>query len=139
MKAISINSGFAALIAAGEKTIECRTWQTSHRGELLICSNRDIVSGTIPRHAICLCNLTNVRPFTRKDLDAACMDGAEYQSGLYAWELEPICSVVPFLVRGMPGVFDVDDTLIRRINEDLMTDEEIDETIEKYFTPLITA
>ena len=37
MKAISIDSDYAALIAAGEKTVECRTWKTNYRGELLIC------------------------------------------------------------------------------------------------------
>lgn len=138
MKALSIDSDYAALIAAGEKTIECRTWKTDYRGELLICSNRLIVPGTIPRHAISICNLKNVREFQKSDLDAACLEKKDFQNGLYAWELEPVCSVIPFQVRGMPGLFDVDDSLIHKIDDTSLSEEEMDEIIEKYFTPLLS-
>lgn len=137
MKALSINSGYAALIAAGEKTIECRTWTTNHRGEILICANKDIVPGAISGHAISICNLKNVRPFTKKDINSACLMPDDYQHGLYAWELEPVCSVIPIPIRGLPGLFDVDEQLIQRINEEKMTDSEIEEIINKYFIPLV--
>ena len=138
MKALSVDSDFAALIAAGEKTIECRTWKTSYRGELLICSNRLVVPGTIPRHAIAVCYLKNVREFQKADIDAACLERGDFQKGLYAWELDPICSVIPFQVRGMPGLFDVDDSLISRIDDAFLSEEEMDAIIEKYFTPLLS-
>lgn len=138
MKALSVDSDYAALIAAGEKTIECRSWKTNYRGELLICSNRLIVPGTIPQHAIAICNLKNVREFTKSDLDSACMDKLDFQKGYYAWELEPVCSVIPFKVRGLPALFEVDDALITRINETGLSEAEIDEIIAKYFTPLLS-
>lgn len=138
MKAISVDSDYAALIAAGEKTVECRTWKTDYRGELLICSNRLIVPGTIPRHAISICALKNVREFQKSDIEAACMEKKDFQKGLYAWELEPVCSVIPFQVRGMPGLFNVDDSLIHRIDDTSLSEEEMDAIIEKYFTPLLS-
>lgn len=138
MKALSIDSDYAALVASGEKTIECRTWETDYRGELLICSNRLAVPGTIPRHALAICNLCNVREFTKGDIDAACLEKSDYQDGLYAWELSVVCSVIPFKVRGMPGLFDVDDSLIHRIDDESMTEEEIGAIIEKYFKPLLS-
>ncbi len=40
MKALSAKQPWANLIAAGEKTIETRTWATRYRGPLLIVSSR---------------------------------------------------------------------------------------------------
>lgn len=137
MKALSVSSGYAALIGSGEKTIECRTWQTAHRGELLICSNQDRMPGTIPGHGLHIVRVTDIRPFTRKDLDAACMD--EFTKGCFAWLMDYVCPVVPFKVRGKPGLFDVDDALIQRVDESAMTDEEIDAFIIQHITPLLTA
>lgn len=137
MKALSVSSGYAALIGEGEKTIECRTWQTDHRGELLVCSNQDRMPGTIPGHALHIVHVTDVRPFTRKDLDAACMD--EFSKGCFAWVLTYVCPVVPFKVRGKPGLFDVDDALIHRVDESAMSDREIDDFITHYINPLLTA
>ena len=105
MKALSVSSGFAALFG-DQKTIEFRTWETSHRGELLICSNGDLVPGTIARHALHIVDLKEVRPFTRKDMDAACLDTAPGKG--YAWVFDYVCPVVPFKVRGKPGLFDVE-------------------------------
>lgn len=118
------------------KTIEFRTWKTSHRGELLICSNADLIPGTIPRHALDIVNLKEVRPFTRKDMDAACLD--EFPGEGYAWVVDYVCPVVPFKVRGKPGLFDVEDSLIERVHEEEMTSEEIDAYIEKHIIPLLT-
>ena len=39
MKAISLKQPWANLVACGYKTLETRTWTTSYRGELLICSS----------------------------------------------------------------------------------------------------
>lgn len=139
MKALSIDSDYAVLIATGEKTIECRTWSTDYRGELLICSNRLVVPGTFPRHAIAICNLKNVREFQKADIDAACMEKGDFQKGLYAWELEMSCFVIPFKVRGMPGLFDVDDSLIARIDDSSLSEAEVDAVIEQYFTPFLSA
>jgi hypothetical protein len=136
MKALSVSSGFAALFG-DQKTIEFRTWETSHRGELLICSNGDLVPGTIARHALHIVDLKEVRPFTRKDMDAACLDTAPGKG--YAWVFDYVCPVVPFKVRGKPGLFDVEDRLIQRVNEAEMSSEEIDAYIREHIIPLLTA
>lgn len=39
MKALSLNADFAMLVLLGKKTIECRTWRTNYRGDILICAN----------------------------------------------------------------------------------------------------
>lgn len=39
MKALSLNADFAMLVLLGEKTIECRTWRTNYRCDILICAN----------------------------------------------------------------------------------------------------
>lgn len=41
-KALSVRQPFAFLIVSGQKTIENRTWSTSHRGKLLIHASRNI-------------------------------------------------------------------------------------------------
>lgn len=40
MKAISLHQPWASLMAIGAKTIETRSWGTSYRGDLAICSTR---------------------------------------------------------------------------------------------------
>lgn len=40
MKALSIKQPWASLVATGIKNIECRTWKTNYRGEILICSSK---------------------------------------------------------------------------------------------------
>lgn len=136
MKAISVSSGFAALIGSGEKTIECRTWKTSYRGELLICSNRDRIPGTIPGHGLHIVRLCDVRPFTKDDIDPACMVIADFEKGMWAWLLQYVSPVMPFSVRGKPGLFDVPDDQIHRIDESVLSPDEINALIENVFMPL---
>ena len=38
MKALSIHPIYAMCIVTGQKTVECRSWTTSYRGDILICS-----------------------------------------------------------------------------------------------------
>jgi len=136
VKALSVSSGYAMLIWDGTKTIECRTWQTKHRGELLICSNKDKVPGAIPGRALCIVELVNVRPFTKKDLDAAFLPKEAFDKNSFAWELKYKCTVMPIEVRGKPGLFDVPDEQIQRIDESSMTDAEQDELFNRVFMPL---
>lgn len=110
MKALSIKQPWANMIAAGEKTIETRTWPTDYRGPLLIVSAKE------PRIdpagcAVAIVELTDCRPMTRRDERAACC--ATYKDAV-AWVFENIRSLPPFPVRGQLGIFDVDvdDSLI---------------------------
>ena len=117
MKAISIFPPYADAIWFEEKTIEVRTWETTHRGDLLICTTKDKVHGFIPGHALCVATLKNVRPFTKKDCKAAGVDPRDFREGLYAWELSNIRTINPIPVRGMPGLYEVDDDLIEYISD----------------------
>lgn len=108
MKAISIRPDYAGLIFAGDKTIECRTWQTDYRGDLLICSTAKKLHDTIPSHALCVVTLEDILPFRRKHLKAACMRDSEYSDGTYAWILNNLRIIRPFSVKGKLSLFDVD-------------------------------
>ena len=70
-------------------------------------------------------------------MDAACLDTAPGKG--YAWVFDYVCPVVPFKVRGKPGLFDVEDRLIQRVNEAEMSSEEIDAYIREHIIPLLTA
>lgn len=111
MKALTISQPFASLVAYGEKTVEFRRANTAHRGPLLICAGATPVfddelefpSGV----AVAVCMLAKVEPFTPAHLEAACMEEVP-ASGGFAWHLRNAKEIVPFAVRGMPGIFDSD-------------------------------
>ena len=54
----------------------------------------------------------------------------------YAWMLSDICAIYPFPVKGQQGFFNVDDTLIHRLPEDV-SPEEKKAFLEQYINPLI--
>lgn len=125
MKALSIDPDFAMCVALGEKTIEFRTWATKHRGDLLVCSTKRPSDVGSPRgFALGVVDLVDVRPFRRKDRDAAMMDCAPKG---FAWVLERPRLVKPFAVRGMPGLFDV--------SHDIEFDDG-DEHLAEWFVPV---
>lgn len=118
MKALSVRQPYAGLIAEGMKTVECRSWQTSHRGDILICSSSQWAPGNykIPPEkidfftlgvALCIVNLYDIVSFTKCHLKGACMD--KYVGGNYAWLLKnPRVIEEPFKVRGKLRLFEVD-------------------------------
>lgn len=111
MYALSVKQPWASLIALGEKTIECRSWSTSYRGDLLI------VSSASPRvkhdgrvlpagYALAVVRLVDVVPFSRDRLEASCMDDMP-PSGAFAWLLEDVFEIEPFRVKGKLGIYQV--------------------------------
>lgn len=142
MKALSIDPEYTYYIFHGEKDVECRTWRTNHRGEILICATKVKVPGCISGHAYFTANLVDIVPFTKEHLDRAMME--EMPSGkCYAWLLEDIEPIYPIPVNGKLGLFDVDDSLIHYIADDIpdsMTDDEAAEFVnrvyDEQFTPL---
>lgn len=108
MKALSIHPVFAAFIFAGEKTVECRTWATDYRGDILICSTQKKVKGTIPGHALCVARLADVVPFERKHIKPACMEPRDFSPGMYAWILEDIRVIKPIPLKGKLGIWNYD-------------------------------
>lgn len=99
MKALSVKPRWAALIAAGTKTLEIRSRRTHHRGPLLICATQP--DGI----AKCVVEVTDCRPFEPEDADAACVP---WSPGLWAWQLANPRGVAPLPVRGQQGIFHVD-------------------------------
>lgn len=104
MKALSVRQPWASMILHGQKTIEVRSWPTSHRGDLLICVSKrphgDLPIGV----ALCVVNIVDCRAMTETDKTVACCD---YSSGDFAWVIGSVKSVTPFAVSGRLGLFDV--------------------------------
>lgn len=119
MKALSVTQPWAHLILDGCKTIETRTWDTTYRGDLLICATKeksanvrwwaehfDVPFGQLVfGHALCVVDFYVCRPMTTHDEKAAC---CEVTPGRYAWLLRNVRRVDPFPVKGRLGLFDVD-------------------------------
>lgn len=114
----------------GEKTVECRTWQTSYRGPLLISSSNIKTRGTIPGHALIVANLIDIQPFSKKHLEAAGLT-AMPENKSFAWILEDFKPVIPFKLKGKLSLFDTDDNLIKFVNENVSDDE-----LSKIYNPL---
>ena len=136
MKAISVQNPFAHWIMCGEKTIEVRTWNTEHRGDLLICSSASPkIPAMISGHALCIVSLDKVTKLKKKDLEAACMD--EMPDGdCYAWHLSKVRIVKPIPVKGKLNFYNVDDELIEIIDDGTLTPEQTDEVFLKYIAPV---
>lgn len=127
MKALSIKQPWAFLISTGQKTIELRSWQTSYRGELLICAsasekNAWVVDGDLEYLLpfgvmICVVDLVDVRPATQNDELLAFAEG-EKLDGLYAWVLENPRDVMLEKVIGRLRLFDVPDNKIIAMPDD---------------------
>lgn len=126
MKAISIKQPWAALIAAGKKTIEVRSWKTDYRGPLLIVSSQRPARHGLTRgivqwyrdqdphsplvrmgHAIAVVDLIDCRRLNvMGDAEAACCFG---RPGYMAWVVaNPRLLANPFPVSGRQRLYEVD-------------------------------
>lgn len=131
MKALSLRPTWATFVLFGSKTIECRSWKTDYRGDLLICSSSRKETGGIPGHALCVVRLDNVREFRESDLDDAVMYQVP-EGRQYAWELSDIRYVEPFKCKGKLHLFDVDDSLINYVESD-----DLGATLRDVYKPLV--
>ena len=127
IKAISLKQPWASLVGVKIKTLETRTWGTTHRGPLLIVASKGFDYGAIEYltgrklpieiapvgAAICVADLIDCRRMVDTDEVAAC---CPVYPKARARELENIRPVPNFKVRGFPGLFNVDlsDYLSRR-------------------------
>lgn len=122
MKAISVRQPWARFIADGSKSVEVRTWRTSCRGPLLICSSsrqdpnfEKLEKDVFPLGvALCVVDLCDIEPMTAAHIKAAypCDDESVWQdedfSGQYAWLLEnPRVVLDSFPVKGKLNFFEV--------------------------------
>jgi ASCH domain-containing protein len=123
MKCLSLRQPYAALIVAGIKTIETRTWKTNYRGKILIHAalkpielpNRfksmlkeiepEVLSAT--GKIIGSVDVIDCRPLLAKDKKTALVDEIENK---YAWLLENPEVFKEFIpLKGKLGLFNVDD------------------------------
>jgi hypothetical protein len=119
MKALTVLQPYAAFIDAGQKTVECRTWRTDYRGDLMICAGARWADGDymIPADKIdlyqrgvslCVVELYDCVPFTKDHVDAAIMENVP-DVPCYAWLLRNVRQIPePFPVKGKQGFFNVD-------------------------------
>jgi len=92
MKALVVRQPYAEQIMAGEKSIEYRTWRTSHRGPLLIvASKRPIIDGLPIGVAVGIVELVDITG----------------EPGDYRWHLANPRRIDPFPVRGRLRMMEV--------------------------------
>jgi len=104
MKAISIKEPYASMLLDGSKTIETRTWQTKHRGKLLLCASKHPES-KISGHAFAVAFLADIQLMRKRDEFRACCD---IYPGAYSWFLVNVEPIEPFPVKGKQSLFEVD-------------------------------
>lgn len=135
MKALSVHPFYGMQMFWGDKTIEWRSWDTPYRGEVLFCTTAVKEPGCISGHALFIATIADVHPFTKKDLVPACMDTMPNPRG-FAWVLKDFHAVHFFPVKGKQGFFNVDDSLIRRLPDNL-PEAESAAFMENEFRPLV--
>jgi len=126
MKALSVKQPWASLLVGGAKSIEVRTWSTSHRGPMVICASanpnnvfwKDADAGTLRlMHSGCIIGIVDLlecRPMVKADEDAAWCD---LVPGAYSWVTEPICYCEPDPIKGALHLYDVRDSALVRFEE----------------------
>lgn len=136
MKALSLRPEWAHLVLCGEKTIECRSWQTDYRGDVLICSSSVKRKGCISGHGLIVAELVDIHELTADDLEDACMSELPDRK-LYAWVFDNFRDIKPFPVKGQLKLFDVNDAEI--VYTPAETDEEAEANYNTYWKPLFDA
>lgn len=122
MKALSVKQPWASFIATGEKTVECRSWPTKYRGQLIICSSKgdDFLDYTdrgleedvlLPGGmALGVVELVDCQRMRKEDIyNAVLPEGMEEEvlKG-YAWHLKRLYEIVPVPVKGRLGLYNLD-------------------------------
>jgi hypothetical protein len=122
MRAISIKQPFASLIKDGVKLYEFRSWQTTHRGDILVCSGKKPHWDCMGDHSypigcsICIVTITEIlltedipknkrivlNPLNRIDTIDPLSIGLTY-----AWKLENPRPVHNIPITGQLGLFTV--------------------------------
>ena len=133
MKALTLRPEWAHLVLCGEKTIECRSWETDYRGDILICSSNIKRKGCISGHGLIVAELIDIHELTENDLKDAVLDELPDRK-MYAWVLDNFRDIKPFPVKGQLKLYDVDDSLIEYIHAE--TDEEAEINFNKHWKPL---
>lgn len=133
MKAISLWQPWASMIKYGYKKVETRSWYTTYRGDLLICSGKkknmelrdyfqDILLPLIPLklsyenlpfgNALVICKLEDCFKMSEENISKQSdleLQMGHWEVGRYAWQLSDIRPLYyPFPVIGRQGLFEVE-------------------------------
>lgn len=120
MKAISVKQPWASLIALGIKTIECRSWKTNYRGDLLICSSQSkerITNSSLLGKSLCVVELLDIEKFSLDFLEKTFLPDELVPKALtgYAWKIRLKYEVIPINIRGKLNLYQVDDNIIKKL------------------------
>lgn len=105
MKALSIRSDYIRDMIEGHKLVEFRSWNTNHRGDVLLCGTVKKAAGGAPGYAIAVAKLEEVEWVDEDDC--------------YYWHIAPFEKggsylIEPIKVKGQLKLFNVDDKLIKK-------------------------
>lgn len=135
MKALTVHPVYAMCIVTGQKTVECRTWKTSYRGDVLICSSAKKFKGSIPGHALGVVTLKDVVPFKREHIKPSMEDGMIYDA--YAWILENPRIIKPIPVKGKLSLWNFENENLIEYLPKPQTEEEDEAFGAMYWDDLI--
>ncbi|MBK9755892.1 MAG: ASCH domain-containing protein [Nannocystis sp.] len=113
MRALSIRQPWIELILRGEKDVENRSWNTRHRGPLLLHASRTIETIKAREHGLsdfitgCILGVVDVRDCTKE------VRSRWHISGHFGWYLtNPRRFGTPIPYRAKVGLFHVNDELL---------------------------
>ena len=126
MRTIVIKQPWADLIAAGEKSLEIRSWSTSYRGPVLITSGARAATCEHARRwtnerpvdpsrlgiTVCVVDLVDVREGATRDARAA---GGFDPTGYFSWVLRSPRAVRDLPVKGGLGLRHADPAIVRKL------------------------
>ena len=114
MKALSIDALYATAIATNLKTIETRSWPTTYRGEILICSTAnkqglsEIKDSLIFGHALAIATIADCQKFKNSDRQKAMVDDDIDMQNMYSWHLSDIKPIKPIPIKGQQRIYNTD-------------------------------
>lgn len=139
MKAISLWQPWASAMASGNKQNETRSWPTSYRGDLLICSSKrkptpeevgsgdyNIAMGLPYGCALCVVELVNCVPTQcfhgnpRAKLSNTERELGDYTPGRFAWLTKNLRTLRrPIPIVGRQGLWNVDEQTLDAVRAQL--------------------
>lgn len=135
MKALSVSPAMAMMLVCGEKTIECRSWRTDYRGDILICSTAKKQKGFISGHALGVVELVDITQFRPEHLWPAFMAERDYDPSFFAWIMANPRFIKPIPVKGKLSLWTYDGEV--EILPPAKSEEEDQKRFDKYWKHLI--
>lgn len=133
MKALSIKEPWLTMIVEGKKTIETRTWYApiSLKDKQLLLAGSKIPKGNFSGKAACIIRVDDCHIMRDEDEESAC---CEVYSRAISWVLRDIQRVWPVPILGQLKIYDVDDELIKLMDDTdpiFPTEAEVDRAVGK--------